>query len=270
MGIKDVLKTAAKKIIPEGRPRQVVGRLAWDLERKASPRWRESQRRLAACHNRHRGERAFIIGNGPSLNRTDLSKLKGEITFGLNRFYLKFADLGFSTTYLVSVNVLVIEQCATELAEAACPKFISWRGKDHVPFTDDMVFLRPARDVDFSTDPVTHGTVEGATVTYVAMQLAYWMGIREVVLIGVDHSFATKGTPHEEIVSEGDDPNHFDPRYFGKGFRWQLPDLDTSEQSFAVARGIYEADGRRILDATMGGKLQVFPKIDYDGLWTHS
>ncbi len=39
-------------------------------------------------HNIHHGQRCFIIGNGPSLQRTDLTKLKDEFTFGMNRIYL--------------------------------------------------------------------------------------------------------------------------------------------------------------------------------------
>ena len=53
-------------------------------------------------------------------------------------------------------------------------------------------------------------------------------------------------------------------RYFGKGFRWQLPDLDTSELAYLRARRAYESAGRRIVDATVGGQLDVFPKVDFD------
>jgi hypothetical protein len=95
------------------------------------------------------------------------------------------------------------------------------------------------------------------------MQLAFHMGFQKVILVGVDHSFATQGTPHDEVVSQGDDPNHFSTNYFGKGFRWQLPDLDTSEVAYRLARQAFEADGREIVDATIGGKLTVFPKINY-------
>ena len=65
----------------------------------------------------------------------------------------------------------------------------------------------------------------------------------------------------------GDDRDHFDTRYFGKGFRWQLPDLDTSEVAYRMAHKAYANDNRRILDATVGGKLTVFPKLDYDSLF---
>jgi hypothetical protein len=101
----------------------------------------------------------------------------------------------------------------------------------------------------------------------VALQLAYYLGFETVVLIGVDHNFSSKGTPNTMVVSQGEDRDHFDAGYFGSGFRWQLPDLETSERAYAMARTAYEADGRRVLDATIGGKLTVFPKVDYNSLF---
>jgi hypothetical protein len=99
------------------------------------------------------------------------------------------------------------------------------------------------------------------------MQLAFHMGFEQVILVGVDHSFVTQGKPHTEVVSQGDDPNHFSPDYFGKGFRWQLPDLETSEIAYRLARKTFESSGREILDATIGGKLTIFPKVDYLSLF---
>ena len=228
---------------------------------------RASARRLRALENKHAGQRCFIIGNGPSLKRTDLSLLKNELTFGTNRIYLMFNQLGFATTYYVSVNRLVIEQCARDIEGLPSPKFISWHSRDLLRFTPDMMFIRhrPGPPT-FHTD-VTGGIWEGATVTYVAMQVAYYLGFQKVILIGVDHSFATQGQPHTTVVSQGDDPNHFDAQYFGKGFRWQLPDLETSEMSYRIAKWQFASVGREIVDATIGGQLQVFPKVEYESLF---
>jgi hypothetical protein len=114
---------------------------------------------------------------------------------------------------------------------------------------------------------MTRRVWEGATVTNVALQLAFYMGFEQVILIGVDHNFESKGDANKTVVSDGDDPNHFDPRYFGKGFRWQLPDLETSEIGYEMARKAYEKAGRQVLDATVGGKLTIFPKVDYTSLF---
>jgi hypothetical protein len=112
-----------------------------------------------------------------------------------------------------------------------------------------------------------NGVWEGATVTFVAMQLAYYIGFSKVILIGVDHSFKTKGDPHKKVVSVGSDPNHFDPNYFGKGFKWNLPDLETSEYAYSLAKKAFGEDGREIVDATVGGKLKVFKKVKYRQLF---
>jgi 6-hydroxymethylpterin diphosphokinase MptE-like protein len=228
-----------------------------------NPDYWHSIKRLELFKDRHKGQRCFIIGNGPSLKGMDLTRLRKENTFGLNRIYLLFDKMGFSTTYFLSMNRYVIEQCSDDIVELPCPKFMSWNARNIIPLTSNMVFIPSRRGPRFFKDP-SKGIWPGATVTFAALQLAYYMGFQQVILIGVDHSFETKGRPHQLVTSEGDDPNHFDPNYFGKGFRWQLPDLETSEIAYRLAREAYERDGRLVVDATVGGKLQIFPKMPYE------
>ncbi len=231
--------------------------------------WRRKSRgRMYEYHNIHAGKRCFIIGNGPSLKQTDLSKLKDEYTFGMNRIYLMFPELGFTTTYFASINDLVIEQCAEEIAALPIPKFLAWHSNRHFQrLPEDLVFLYTTYTGPQFAYDLTRRVWEGATVTNVALQLAFYMGFEQVILIGVDHNFTSKGDANKTVVSDGDDPNHFDPRYFGKGFRWQLPDLDTSEIGYALARDAYQKAGRQVLDATVSGKLTIFPKVDYNSLF---
>ena len=231
-------------------------------------RWAESKRKLHQFENIHKDKRCFIIGNGPSLRNTDLNKLRSEFTFGLNRIYLLFPELGFSTTYLVSVNDLVLEQSKAEMKPLELPKFLTWRSRHWFHGDSRVIYL----DTDFTGDEdfcpkITGRIFEGFTVTYVALQLAYHMGFEKVILVGVDHNFVTKGAANQAIVSQGDDPNHFAPNYFGKGFKWQLPDLAGSERAYSMAREAYSKAGRYILDATVGGKLNIFPKVDYYSLF---
>jgi len=232
---------------------------------------RESIRRLAALKDIHKGQRAFIIGNGPSLKKTDLTKLKNEVTFGMNRIYVLFPELGFHTTYFCSINDLVIEQFNSDILALPMPKFLAWRSHRHFPATlqssNVPTFLYTSyTGPQFSPD--VRGRVwESATVTNVALQLAFHMGFQQVILIGVDHNFTSKGEANKTVISQGDDPNHVSPNYFGKGIKWQLPDLDTSEIGYALARDAYQKAGREILDATVGGKLTIFPKVDYNSLF---
>jgi hypothetical protein len=238
------------------------------LARVFSPVWMRNKARLETWRNRYAGERCFVVGNGPSLRNTDLSKLNGEFTLGMNRIYLAFDEYHFKTSCLVSVNDLVLEQCHQDIAALDIPKFVTWRARHYFKASDETLFLDTDYTLpeDFNGD-ATGRLFEGFTVTYVCLQLAYFMGFSQAILIGVDHNFATKGPANAVVTSQGDDPNHFSAQYFGKGFRWQLPDLEGSERAYRFARDAYEADGRQILDATVGGKLAVFSKTDYEGLF---
>lgn len=267
------IKTTLKKILPE--PVVASARATLDAaarlkdwpEANFHPWRRDTIANLGRYKDIHRGERCFIIGNGPSLKNTDLSKLKGEYTFGMNRIYMLFEELGFETSYYVSINDLVIEQCAQDIQRLRLPRFISWRGRQWLQPDSDLFFLYTTYTGPKFSGDIRGRIWEGATVTNVALQIAYYMGFETAVLIGVDHSFATQGKPNTTVVSEGDDPNHFHPGYFGKGFRWQLPDLDTSERGYWMARQAYEKAGRKVLDATVGGKLQIFDKVEYSSLF---
>ncbi|HVN56288.1 MAG TPA: 6-hydroxymethylpterin diphosphokinase MptE-like protein [Anaerolineaceae bacterium] len=230
--------------------------------------WAANKERLAAYQDSIQGGRCFIIGNGPSLNKMDLSPLKNEITFGLNRIYLAFPKLGFATTYLVSTNDLVLEQCAAEMSATPSTRFVTWRARRWFAGDANTLFL----DTDFTgpenfSGNLTGRLFEGFTVTYTALQIAFSMGFSQAILIGVDHNFTTQGLANATVVSLGDDPNHFAPNYFGKGFRWQLPDLEGSERAYRLAQEAYTRAGREVLDATVDGKLTIFPKVDYRTLF---
>jgi hypothetical protein len=263
--LKKALPYPVKRAI--GDTRDALER-AWEWPEAAfHPLRRDTVARLAALKDKHRGERCFVIGNGPSLRQTDMTRLRGEYTIGVNRIYLMFPELGFKTSYYVSINYLVGQQCASDIQSLDVPRFIAWRSHKWLRPDPGLYLLYTTYTGPKFADDLRGRVYEGATVTYVALQTAFYLGFKEVILIGVDHSFVTQGKPNTTVTSQGDDPNHFSPGYFGAGFRWQLPDLETSERSYAMARSAYEAAGRRILDATVGGRLTVFPKIDYNRLF---
>ena len=216
--------------------------------------------RLTRLRNRESGRRCVLVANGPSLNRMDLGFLRREITIGLNKIHLGLHRFGFYPRYYVAVNDLVIEQSAAAIKALNCVKFISARNAGVLPedaWTHHIDTDAPAQR--FCTD-ISRGVHEGWTVTYAALQVAYHLGFSEVIIIGMDHRYAYCGAPNETHVLEGDDPNHFSPDYFGGGQKWDNPDLERAEQSYRLARQVYEADGRRIVDATLGGACTVFEK----------
>lgn len=220
-------------------------------------------KRLLKFKDMHRGEDCFIIGNGPSLNRMDLKPLKGYHTFGLNKIYLMLDRIDLNLSYHVAVNPLVIEQSAKEFEILSCISFLSYMTATR--------FIKPHEHIYFILTGGSHrfdGNLlkeisEGYTVTYVAMQIAFYMGFRRVFLIGVDHNYVFSGNPNEECLLDGKDANHFDPGYF-ENQKWHNPDLEASELSYRLAKFYFNRDGRQIYDATIDGKLSIFPTVSFE------
>lgn len=190
---------------------------------------------------KHKGETCIIIGNGPSLKGVPREFLLKYPTFGTNRIYL--LD-GFTPTYYCAVNPLVIQQFIADIAEIDAPKFMP----AVYCFDDTCLPLNSSGIVTFSQD-ASAWIYEGHTVTFVCMQIAYFMGFRTILLVGVDHMFTFDGTPNELRMMDGDDINHFHPDYF-KGRPWNNPDLIRSEHAYKLARTAYEANGGRIINLT--------------------
>ncbi len=245
----------------------------YGLSRAEYYEWYLNQRkRLAQFKKLHRRESCFIIGNGPSLNKMDLSPLRDYHTFGLNKIYLMFDKVDLNLSYHVSVNSLVIEQSLEQFKGLSCRSFLSYRAfchykqkrnllqKQSVPA--NIYFIKTKNSCNFEPD-LPQVVSEGYTVTYVALQIAFYMGFKQVFLIGVDHNFAAVGNPNETQLLTGEDMNHFSPDYFANQ-QWQLPDLEGSELSYRIAKLNFERAGRKIYDATVGGKLTIFPKIAYE------
>jgi len=196
--------------------------------------------------------------------------LKNEYTFGLNRIYLIFTNSTFRPTYYVASNELVLDQFSHEISLLEMPKFINWNKRSLFDTNDSKIIFLKSKMVlsDSFQKDITHPLVVGGTVTFVAMQIAFYMGFRKIILVGLDHKYAERGTPNvHEVRKVQTDESHFHPDYFPKGFRWQLPDLLRSEIDFEIARKVFENNNSEIIDATVDGNCHVFKKIDYLSLF---
>ncbi len=214
--------------------------------------------KFADCHA---GETGIVIGNGPSLNDIPVSFLQRYPSFGTNRIYLLH---GFTPTYYVCVTPLVVEQYAPEIWGVQCKqKFITEKRSAMVR---GSLPLYSSNVPCFSRTPNVF-VYEGYTVTYVCLQLAFWMGFKTVLLVGVDHAYQFQGQPNEEHRLDGPDVNHFSSGYFS-GARWNNPDLSQSERAYKMARTVFESAGRGIINCSTRTALDVFPRADwkaYDG-----
>jgi glycosyltransferase involved in cell wall biosynthesis len=237
--------------------------------------------KLRALRKKFQGsKRCFLIGNGPSLNRTDLDMLKNEVTFAVNGFFLKAENLDWKPTFYVVEDHLVAEDRAKWINEFKGPikLFPAYLGYMFEK-SDDTIFYnhRPRKsyphgyDFSLEADKITY---TGCTVTFSMMQLAAYFGFEEIYLIGVDASYqipddAKEGKDYGVGVLDmkSDDPNHFDPNYFGKGFRWHDPQVEKMVEAYGEARRTLEGTGQTIYNATVGGMLEVFERRDFSTLF---
>lgn len=66
----------------------------------------EYNRQIRKLYNKHKGERCFVIGMGPSLNKTNFSLIKDEILFGVNALYNGLKDFGINPQYWCVTDIV--------------------------------------------------------------------------------------------------------------------------------------------------------------------
>jgi hypothetical protein len=238
---------------------------------------------LSDFQNIHSGQRCFVIGNGPSLNRIDLSLLRSEITFGSNRVYHGFPKWGFGFTYWSIEDMMVAEDIADEwtsrmVTEPPYPSTIFVPGDLlHLVHAQGKPCVNPCIPVNFTRNEfypqlfpfsIDPGQISwGGTVTYLLLQLAAIMGCNPIILLGIDFNYVIPATVRRlkpyQLVSTEDDPNHFFPEYFGKGRKWHDPFTPRMKVAYISAARAAKRHGFSILNATPGTKLKVFRRIDF-------
>lgn len=228
--------------------------------------------------------RAFIVGNGPSLNDLDMTKLKDEPNvFGSNRVYLGYENWGLQFPYWCIEDTRVANDTKEEWNQVpAKVKFIPYDLRHHVSNWDNICLVNfnrkghrliAGRTVFWPKFSLTPDTIyHGMTVTYLMIQIAFILGCDPLYLIGVDHYYKRTDDIHDvqgpgRLISSGDDPDHFDPNYFGKGRHYHVPRTDLSTNSYRVAELTAIENDLEIYNASARTKLDVFERVDYDSLF---
>lgn len=282
-----------------GLPRQ--RRAAIAPSRPQPSQLRERATPLLAWRNRHRGERCFVMGNGPSLNKMDLSKLAGETVFACNGAFLLFDRVSWRPTYYTCVDSRVIRDRAADITQmldaepgitAFLPAVIHLHDGSGQEFAGRSVIApgpnrhyfneignRESHHVESMVSlDADDFVVQPYTVAITMIQLALFMGFSEIYLIGCDTSYKVQESVRQtgrQIDGVGllltstrdDDDNHFDPRYFGRGREWHNPQVAKMLEHYRWARLAARRKRVRIFNATVGGQLEVFERVAFDTLF---
>ncbi len=224
---------------------------------------------IQSYQNRHVGERCFILGSGPSIADLDLSRLRAEISFAsnwiLNHERLAELSLDYYCAYddafvKPAVNRRWLDKLEGLRARAFFPD--NWADMSELPPAEYVRYdasVKVYRDKRFSADP-TAGLYDGGSVIInLCLPLALYMGFAEIVLLGVetDYRIGKQGDLSQAYFydkTQQHTRNDHDP---DSERRWITNTLD----AFAVVREHADRQGVGILNATPGGRLEAFPRV---------
>lgn len=240
-----------------------------------------SKYEIAKLKDKFKVKRCFIVGNGPSLNKIDLKLLENEYSFAVNSIYYKTQEMGYKPSFYVVEDPHVINDNINEINNYQCDyMFFPAKFKSKFKKGDNRYFLNldysfyndtsPYFEIPRFSQDLSEEAFCGQSVTIVNLQLAYYLGFTEVYLIGMDFSYNIPDSAKVDgnvIESTEDDVNHFHPDYFGKGKKWHDPKLHNVLKSYRLARLMFELDDRKVINATVGGNLEVFNRLDFNSLF---
>jgi hypothetical protein len=220
--------------------------------------------------NKHIGKRCFIIGNGPSLLIEDLEKLSNEITFAFNRIYHLFDKTEWRPTYYCSEDERTIFKSKEEIDNLNIenkffPVHFPWDYKIHFKNAKYFIF----KNIDSNIEPkfsenIIGGIYWGNTVAYTAIQIAVYMGIKEIYLLGVDHNFSKMINDKGEIIIDVTAKDYFTEKYNIDKEDLYIPNIEISTRAFIAAKKYADQHNIKIYNTTRGGKLEVFERVDFD------
>lgn len=244
--------------------KKVFSRLVF-IKRKIQYYLSNSSKNLKTFKNIHSGERCFVIGNGPSLTSGDLNMLKNEVTFASHRIFNIFDQTVWRPTYYIGQDVTLLKEIREQVKQVeAKNKFLPINVKEfYKSIVDDAIyfFLRSKKFYpglpEFSTN-ASRQLFEGYSVTYGAIQLAVYMGFKEIYLLGVDFNYSLT-VDHEGKITKRDGVKDYFSDDNNLGLN--LPNLELSLLGFQAAEKFANENGVIIKNATRGGNLEVFERV---------
>jgi hypothetical protein len=244
---------------------------------------RNMSHRMQSLQGKYCGQRCFIMGSGPSLNKMDLELFSKEYVWGLNKCYLLFDRISWRPAFYVAVDTRVVPDSAAEISQlirnlpkTVCFFPVKYREEQVLQSAPNVYWYRQVGWADtaplertFTTD-ASKWVAGVRTVTIAAMQLAVHLGFNPIYLIGCDTSYSVpasvqfeEGNSDKLISTDDDDMSHFDQRYFGQGSKWHQPHVERMVFNYEQAKRVCDSLGVSVFNATVGGQLEVFPRVDY-------
>lgn len=244
---------------------------------------RAGQKQLSQFKNIHKGERCFVVGNGPSLSPEDLDLIKDEYSFAANRIYDIYSKTEWRPTYYGIQDLYVLKEITKEVEEeenGARTRFIVANRPDYMCYEmkadpKNRFFylgtcLSEQRNIKFASEfdkTVGHGR----TITYAMLQLAVYMGFKEIYLLGIDHNYNNFMSNDGSFDKDAHAASHFAGAKAYKNLRTSnVPHKNgvvyVTTKAYQTAENYSRKNGVRIFNATRGGKLEVFERVNLEDI----
>lgn len=208
----------------------------------------------------HNGERCFIICTGPSLTLDDVLKLRNEFTFGMNSICKLFSTTDWRPSVYGIQDLHVYDKLTDELSKlnenTLC--FIGDNIKKSRKVSDKWIkyplntayhdYDKTVRHKYYAnfTDDCYKVVFNGYSITYSLLQIAVYMGFKEIYIIGADNNYSGQGKQH--FIEHG----HFASDADLATFRLNA--------AYECAKKYADEHGIKIVNVTRGGMLEVFPR----------
>ncbi len=225
--------------------------------------------------DRHKGQKGFVIGCGPSLSASDLDLLRSEVTLASNRIDLAFGDTQWRPDYFAISDWVLFPKIKRSLSNQYelilggpdMPGRVNgsrivrwhWRGQPHQQPNGDGSYC-------FSNN-VGEGIWSGGTISFDLLQIAAHLGCNPIVLVGCDHEYlGEQGIDPRSIMEAPDVQNHFDSDYRKPGEHIRPACLNLMTRAFRHAQAWAEANDIDIVNATRGGSLDIFQRVELESM----
>ena len=233
--------------------------------------------KLSKYKDCHKGKRCFLIGNGPSLRADDLTCLyeHKEICFAFNRIYNIFDQTSWRPDYYISQDEKMLDGSMKAIDQAELnvkfvPINLKWYNGIRLHNVNWFLMKRPLEDngkpLEFS-DNIPMGLYNSSTVMYSAAQIAAYMGIVEIYLIGVDHHFHISQNNQGQIIIDNSVKDYFTEKYNEDKDKLYIPNTEKSTLTYIAMKEQCDKRGIKIFNTTRGGELEVFPRIPFDTIF---
>lgn len=235
--------------------------------------------KIRKLKNRYSGERCFIIGNGGSLTVNDLEMLKDEYTFGSNRLYKMFEKVSWRPTFYCFYDVqrvkmlkkdlpYILDNCeylftSSTIKDELSEKIIGNEKTYFVHVEKEQYYPELPK---FSED-VSERVYDGQTVLYMAAQIAVYLGFTQIYYLGADNHYSVELNLDGTIRRDASVKDY--PQEIG-GMELEssvIPQMELTTMSFEAVKRYAGAHKIEVFNATRGGRLESFQRINLDSLF---